>query len=388
MQVYRAFFKVIYKNLTQIIIYVGIFLFFAVLLSKTYSNPVSTSFTDTKVNIAFINYDTDSKLVKGLEDCLSKSANILNIPDDNQKLQDALFFRKVEYIVKVPKGFTEDLLGGKTVQLEKSTVPNSTSSIYMDSIINKYINTAKTYHSTMKDLSEEQLVSLIDKDLSQKTEVKLSSSINQNSDNEKCEYYFNYLAYSLFAILILGVCSVMMVFNNDDLKKRNLCSPLKLREMNFQMILGNVSFAILAWFIMIFTSFIMYSSYMFTVKGMLYLLNSFVFTLVALSISFLIGNVIKSKGAMSAAANVVSLGTCFISGVFVPQVLLGKTVLRIASCTPTYWYVKANDSIANLEKIKAENLMPIFNNMLIVIAFAVTIFAVTLVVIKQRRVSN
>jgi ABC-2 type transport system permease protein len=388
MQVYKAFFKVIYKNLSQIMIYVGVFLFFAVVLTQTNSNPVNTSFTDTKVNIVFINYDTDSKLIIGLKDCLSKSTNIVNIPDETEKLQDALFFRKVEYIVKVPKGFTDGFLSGKAVQLERTTVPNSTSGLFMDSIVNKYLNTAKNYSSNIKDLSQEQLVSFINKDLSEKTEVKLSSTERQNSKNEKCEYYFNYLAYSLFAILILGVSSVMMVFNNTDLKKRNLCSPLKLREMNFQMIFGNISFALLAWFVMILTSIIMYNSYMFTVKGLLFLLNSLIFTLAALSISFLIGNIIKSKNAMSAAANVVSLGTCFISGVFVPQVLLGKTVLTIASFTPTYWYVKANDNIAQLINYKMENIMPIFGNMLIIIGFTVAILAVTLAVIKQKRVSS
>lgn len=127
---------------------------------------------------------------------------------------------------------------------------------------------------------------------------------------------------------------------------------------------------------------------MFTVKGLLFLLNSFVFTLAVLSISYLIGNVVKSKSAMSAAANVFSLGTCFISGVFVPQALLGKTVLTIASFTPTYWYVKSNNDIANMVNFKIEKLMPIFVNMLIIIGFAVAVLAVTLVVIKQKRMTN
>lgn len=388
MQVYKAFFKVIYKNLSQIIIYVVVFLFFAVFLSNTYTNPVNTDFTDTKVNIVFINHDANSKLVEGLKDYLSKNANIIDIPDDTQKLQDALFFRQVEYIVRVPNDFTENFLSGKTVQLEKTTVPSSTSGIYMDRIINKYLNTAKTYASNIKDLSGEQLISYLDKDLSQKTEVKVISSAGQISKNEKSAYYYNYLAYSLFAILILGVSSVMMVFNNTDLKKRNLCSPVKLRNMNFQMILGNISYAILAWATMIFTSFIMYGSYMFTARGLLLLLNSFVFTLAALSISYLIGNVIKSRNAMSAATNVVSLGTCFISGVFVPQALLGKTVLKIASFTPTYWYVKSNNEIVNMVNFKIENLMPIYINMLVIIGFAAAVLIVTLVVIKQKRMTN
>lgn len=388
MQVYKAFFKVIYKNLSQIMIYVVIFLFFAIAFARYYTSPVSTSFTETKINIAFINHDKDSKLVEGLKNYLSKNANIVNIQDDTQKLQDALFFRKVEYIVKVPRGFTEGLISGKTLQLEKTAVPDSASGIYMDSMINKYLNTVKTYTSNIKDLSEEQLVNCTYKDLSKTTEVKLISSADQNTKNEKCTNYYNYLAYSLFGILILGVCSVMMTFNKSDLKKRNLCSPVKLSSMNFQMILGNISYAILAWFAMIFASFIMYGSYMFTAKGLLFILNSFVFNFAALSISYLIANIIKSRGAMSAAANVVSLGTCFISGVFVPQFLLGKTVLTIASFTPTYWYVKSNNDIANLVKYKAENLMPIFSNMLIIIGFAAAVLAVTLTVIKQKRMNN
>jgi ABC-2 type transport system permease protein len=91
---------------------------------------------------------------------------------------------------------------------------------------------------------------------------------------------------------------------------------------------------------------------------------------------------------MSAAVNVVSLGTCFIGRVFVPQFLLGKTVLKIASFTPTYWYVKSNNSIANLVNFNMESLKPIFWNMAILIGFAVAILSITLVVIKQKRMSN
>jgi ABC-2 type transport system permease protein len=388
MQVYKAFFKVILKNLNQIMIYVVVFISLAIGLANTNTNPVAANFTETKVKIAFINYDTNSRLIEGLNNYLSKNTNIVNIPDDTQKLQDALFFREVEYIVKVPKGFTEGLLTGKVIQLEKTAVPGSTSGIYIDSVINKYLNTAKAYKSNMGNLSDDELLSYIENDLAQKTEVKLNNSVGEVSKSEKSAFYFNYLAYSLFATLILGVCSVMIVFNNTDLKKRNLCTPIKLKNMNFQLILANLSYAVLAWFAMIITSLFMYGSYMFTGRGLLFLLNSLVFTFAALSISFLIGNVIKSKNAMSAAANVVALGTCFISGVFVPQALLGKQVLALASFTPNYWYVKSNNIIASLVNFNMENLAPIFLNMLIVIGFAVAVLTVTLVVIKQKRMSN
>lgn len=385
MQVYKAFFKIIYKNLSQIVIYIGIFLFFTIMLTNTYKNPTNTDFTETKVNIAFINYDKDSTFLEGLKKHLNNYANIIDIPNDEQKIQDALFFRQVEYIVRVPNGFCEDFLAGKTATLEKITIPTSTRSIYMDNLINKYLNTAKAYTNTVKNISQEQLINFINNDLSKNTEVVLKSSANKNNENEKLSFYFNYLAYSLFAVLILGVCSVMIVFNDLNLKMRNYSSPLKLKNFNIQMILGNLSFAVLSWFIMTFASFIMFKSSMLSKTGFFLLLNSFVFTIAILSISYLIGNIIKSRNAMSAAANVISLGSCFISGVFVPQELLSKSVLKLASFTPTYWYVKTNNDIVNIVNYNTSSLKPILFNMLIVLIFAIATLAVTLVVIKQKR---
>lgn len=388
MQVYKAIFKIIMKNLSQILIYVVVFVTLTSILANTYQNPASTSFAETKVKMVLINHDTDSRLVEGLKNYLMQNARLVDIPDDVQKLQDALFFRQAEYIVRVPAGFSEAFLKGEALQLEKTAVPGSTSSLYLDTLINKYLNTAKVYSSITENLSDEQLVRQIDLDLAYKTEVKLMSPAGEISQKEKVAFFFNYLAYALFAILILGVCSVMIVFTNADLKKRNLCSPLKLRAMNFQMLLGNFSFAVLAWFALILVSFIMYRGYMFSARGVLFLLNSLVFTFAALSISYLLGNVIKSRGAMSAATNVISLGTCFISGVFVPQAFLGESVLKVASFTPNYWYVKSNNIIADLTYFNMESLAPIFLNMLIVAGFTVAVLSVTLVVIKQKRVSH
>jgi len=386
MQVYKAFFKVILKNRAQIMICLVVFMVLALLLSSAYKPPQNTDFTKVKVNIAFINDDVDSPLVAGLKTYLGENANLVAIPDDTQKLQDALFFRQVEYILRVPAGFTAAMLNGSDVQLEKTTVPDSTSNIYMDLLINKYLNTAKTYTTYLPGLSQTDLVAHLQEDLANATAVTMISSGTHSAYAEKSGYYFNFLSYSLFAILILGVCSVMLVFNNTDLKRRNLCSPLRSANMNFQMVLGNLSFAVAIWLILISASFFMYGSFMFTATGRLLLLNSFVFTLAALSISYLIGNLVKSRGAMSAIANVFALGTSFISGVFVPQALLGANVMTIASFTPTYWYVKANNEITAAVTFNAANLTSIFTSMLVILGFAVAVLAVTLVLIKQRRV--
>lgn len=198
-------------------------------------------------------------------------------------------------------------------------------------------------------------------------------------------YYFNYFAYSLFAIILLGVTSFMMVFNDPELKKRNLCSPLPSKSMNAQIILGNLMFSLVIWAIMVCFAFVIYGNSILNYNTVYFIINSLIFTLVCLSISFFVGNIIKSRNAQSAIVNVLSLGLSFISGVFVPQILLGKTVLKIASFTPTYWYIKANNDINNIISFNTNNTPPIIYAILIQFGFAVVILAVSLVVIKQKK---
>lgn len=389
MQVYKAFFKVIYKNLGQLLIYMIIFVVFAIVLGNSKQNPNDINFEDTKVNIAFINKDEDSKVVSGLKEYLRKNTNIVEVGKTKEDMQDALYFREVEYIVTIPKGFTKKILNNSDkIYIEKNSRSDSISEVYIDNLINRYLNIVKAYTLSSGNISQSQLVKYVGKDLDYNTKVEVSTYENGYVSNPGCKNYYNYLAYSMFAILILGVTAVMLTFENKDLKMRNLSSALTMRSLNFQLVLGNISYAIVVWIIMILASFIMYKGYMFSMNGILFLVNSFIFTLSALSMGLLISTIVKSRSAMSAAANVVSLGLCFISGVFVPQEYLGKAVISIAKFNPVYWYIKANEEISILVNFNETNVVPIIYNMLIVFGFAAAILAVTLVIMKQRRFSS
>ena len=365
--------------------YIGIFLLFAIFLSGIGSSQVS-GFSETKCKIAVFNEDDGSAPADGLTEYLGGKAVIVEMEDDEEKLRDALFYRDIEYMLRIPAGFSDGLIAGKDVRIEKTTVPDSTSAVYLDMLVNKYINTYMLYAKNT-GLEGDEIVRRIGEDLENETVVEMGDYGRKITTAENSAFYFNYLSYSMLSILILGLGAVILVFNKTDLKRRNLCSPVRLRSMNMQLISGCLSFAVLAWILLIVTSFILYSDFMLTVNGALMLLNSFVFTMAALSLSFLLANVMKSQNAVAAAANVFSLGTCFISGVFVPQELLVDDVLKIASFTPTYWYVRNNSLIAGLVNRSYENLLPIFMNMLIVLGFAAATLIIALVVIKQRRVS-
>ena len=388
MQVFKTYFKIIKKQMGQISIYLVIFISLSIMFTLT--SPVKNieDFTQSKTRIAFINEDENSVLIEGFKEYLGIHSVYVAIQNDTNKLQDALFFRDIEYIARIPKGFTKDIMEGKSGQIEKSVVSGSISSMYTDMLINKYFNTSKLYLSSYNNITQEDLVEKVAKDLKIETKVQMKKSPENNVNTSNTKFYFNYLAYVLIIIIILGVSSIMMVFNNKNLKRRNLCSPIRNTSINLQILSGNIVYASACWSLMIICSFILYRGQMLTTNALYFCINSYVFTIVALSLSFLVGIFIESGNAQSAIANVLSLGLSFISGVFVPQELLSRKVLAVARFTPTYWYVRANSIISDLTNFNWDNLLPIYNSMLIQLGFAAAILSVALVISKRKQLKG
>ncbi len=385
MQVFKAYFKVIKKNIPSMLIYLFVFLALAVLFSTMIGKDKINTFTETKCRVTFFNHDKESVFIDSFKEYLSDNTVIINVSEETQKLQDALFYRDVEYIVKIPQGFTESLLNGSgTLLIEKTSLPDSISSMYVDFLINKYLNNSRLYAKNIPDISLDKIVSNVESDLKSVAKIKVNSYGKANGTSA-ISYYFIYLSYSLIAILFLGITSIMIVFNNSELKRRTLCSPYSRSKVNIQIVLGNLVFSVVVWLILIACAIPLYGTQLFTERSFYLVLNSFVFACVCLSIGFIIGSFIKNKNAQSAIANVLTLGLCFIGGVFVPQEFLGNTVRTIASFTPTYWYVKVIYDLEKVSELTLSNLKPIFFEILIQLIIAVGLLSIGLFVSRQRK---
>ncbi len=397
MQVFKAYLKIIRKNIPQLLIYVVICVALSVMLTMFNTQDAQTDFSGTKVKMAVFNDDkaagNETGVAGGLHAYLSENADIVELPDDLSAIKDALFYREVSYVLRIPEGFTSDFAAeGHAISLRKTAVPDSAAALYTDMLINRYLNMYRMYMAGMPAATPEEISAFTGETLAISTPVSMNSgavagSVKGESDYNVV-YFFNYLAYALFSILILGVSTCMFAFNNIDLKRRNLSSPMTLKSMNAQMVAGNFVFTSAAWIVMMVIGLILFAEYMTTWNGLLLCLNSFVFALAGLSISYLIGNLLRSRNAQTAVSNVVALGTCFISGVFVPQDILGSFVLGIAKFTPTYWYVRANNKIGTITAFTTENMKEIFSYMIVVAGFAVVMLAISFIVIRRKRTSE
>jgi ABC-2 type transport system permease protein len=379
--------KIFLKNWISVSIYLVIFLVIAIVISMNSVSQQQTGFTQKKAKIALIS-EEKTPLTDGFRQELSRSAEFVNLPDRTEKLQDALFFREVTYILRIPKGFTKDVLNGGSMQMKKTVVPNSIENAYVDINVEQYWNLARLYAKHDPGISQQQLVNRLKGNLAGNTPVTIKAHEAAKTSNSFSMFYFNYFAYAFAAVLMMGISTVMIVFNKQDISRRNFCSPLRATSINMQLILANLLFAVVSWLVLVVFCFLLDARSFGTQNMIYFLLNSIVFTGCITSLSYLVGTLVKNLNAMSAICNVITLGSCFISGVFVPQEFLNSAVLKVASFTPTYWYVQANTHVAKLTRFEWSDLSPSLYSVAVMLGFTAAFIALSLVIGKRKRLMN
>lgn len=370
MIVFKNYLKILKSYLAIIIVYTAIFVGLAMVTSSSNGNNSST-YTTTNTKIAVINRDEDSKFIKNFEKYVSKKSEMVSLEDDETILKDALFFRRVDYIMIVPKNYTKDFINGKDVVIQTMQVPDSVSATYSKTILNKYLNTAKLYLAA--GIDEETLSLKVEEDL-QKDAVIHFERIETPETLENAQHFYNFSNYTLLSVVIMVVAMVMVSFNEERIRRRTMISPISHKSINRQLLLGNIITSIGVWALYIIASIILYKDAMFTINGALLMLNSFVFVVFALVFSYLLSQLTTSREVVSGVGNVVGLGSSFIAGAFVPQQFLGNFVLVIAKFTPSYWFIANNIEITKLTSFTMDDLQPIFINMLIMFGFSIIIY--------------
>lgn len=383
MTVFKTFLKVLNAYKVTIIIYTVFLIGFGAFNLQTSDN--STTFVAKKPNILVINQDSDNKITNNLASYIKQNSNPVDIKDDKNAINDALFYRDIHYIIYLPNHYGENFLKGENPTIEVKSTGNYQSSL-AKLLLEQYVKVANTYRNTIQN--EEELIQAINDTLAIQTEVEITSKLDTTS-LAKASFYYNFANYSILAGCVFVICIILSSFRQDKIRKRTIISSMNERDYNRKLLLSNSLFAITLWFLYVVISFLLISKVMFTMHGVLLMINSFIFTLCALSIAFLLSSFIRSKNALNGIVNVLALGTSFLCGAFVPMELLPDSILKIAHILPSYYYINNNELIKKLETFNLEHLQPLVINMGIILLFTICFIILTNIITrKKRKISN
>ncbi|MDR5659263.1 ABC transporter permease [Serpentinicella sp. ANB-PHB4] len=388
MQAFKAFYKIVpRKFLGVFMVYTVIFVGLSIFFSRSGMPQVEDAFELSEVSVSIINED-QSPLANGLESYINSIGKPVEIENDEESIKDALFFRQTQFIVTIPEGFQDSFATSEHQKITTMAVPDSTSSAYAKTIIDSYLNTARLYISANPEMPVEEIHEMVLKDISKEADVSfLDRAVANGNGMANLNGYFNFFSYILLAMLISMVGRIMLIFNNKEIKMRNYCAPVSIKNYNLQLVLSNLSLAFVIWLIFVVLGFRINEGTFGQTGSFLFIVNTFVLTIICLSISFLVSS-FATKNSIDPIGNCLSLGLSFLGGSFVPQAFLSDQLRIIGIFNPISWYVRVNDAIGNLTSITQSSLQPIIYGILVQLAFAVALLAIALVVIKQKRLSH
>lgn len=378
MTIFKTYWKIVKKNIGIIILYTVMLLVFGTMNLK--ANKNSFEFISSKPDIIIVN-NSSGIITDNLISYLKTNANVKNITDEND-IDDAVFFRDANYVIYIPKEFENKIENGKEFNIDIKT-NNSYDSYIASELLNKYLDVFSKYMNLYNDkiLAIQQL----DNTLNKKASVVIE---NKTSLNSKTSLFYNFSSYSIMAIVIYIICLVLSSFNDEKISKRTSVSGMNYKTFNNYLYISSFTFTFIIFIVYLILSFLILKSSILNINGILYSLNMFIFFIVSFTMAILISNLVKSKGAISGVVNVISLGSAFLCGAFIPVKYMPSFALKIAHIFPTFYFIDNSEYIASLQNFDKASYEFVLKNFIIMIVFIIFFLILNTLVTRFKRKVN
>lgn len=382
MQVFKSYWKVLNKNKGQMIMYLGIFmavLFIFIIPNNSYDGE--NQYYSMKAEFAVFDYDHSAES-EALVSYLEGPHILVEIKeDDTETIQDELFNRNIDCVLRIPEGFSEKLANGeKTGLVEIVTISGTTISMLFETDVNKYLNFVNAY--LIAGYDSDAAIEQANHALDQEVEVKLPEKGDTSLVGSRY-YYFNYLGWVLVCMMIIGISPIIMVYNQKNLKERIYCSAYPFTRINKEILYGVALTGLGVCALLTIGAMVAFHDVIFTLNGGLFILNMITYMFVALGFAFLVSTLASKVEIVNMYANVISLGMAFLCGIFVPAEFLGKGVITIAHFLPAYWYSQA---CGKIEHYTSDAMQEILTCMGIELLFAIALVVVGMTISRKKRV--
>ena len=207
MTVFKYFFKVMKEYKWTIVLYTVLLVGFAGFNLQTSDN--STNFMASKPDVLVIDND-ESKLSKNLESYLKENANLKELENNEEKINDALFYRDVSLIIEIPKGYSNGIINNdKKDIIIKSTGDKEAE--YGKMLLERYLKISNVYENIK---NEDLIINKINKQLESSVQVTIKSKLN-TTELDKMAFFYNFANYSLLAGCVFVISTVLNSFKTN-----------------------------------------------------------------------------------------------------------------------------------------------------------------------------
>lgn len=377
MTVFKTILKILNKLKGMLILYTVMLISITTINQKSGNNI--SNFEESKPDILIVNKDESNDITTNFVNYINKHSEIKDIDtNDEEKRNDAIFYRDVNFVIYIPENFGNDLLNDKNPTLEYKSSGDEYSS-YSEMLVEKYMKMLLMYKDYYRG---DELISKVNNVLETETKVELKTTLD-TSELSSITRYFNFLNYAFLAGCVYCISMILSSLKEENVRKRTIISSFNYKKYNRIVLLTNAIVIFVMWILYVILSVILFKDFMISSNGLAYIANSFAFAICSLTIGFLIGNITQNKNAIGGIVNVVALGSSFLCGCFVPFEYMPEYAIKIAHIFPTYYFVLNNESIKTIEIFNFENIKGLLINGGIIIAYSLAFIVLTNYITKK-----
>lgn len=349
MQIFKTFFRLLWKYRMGMVLYFGICVFMTVMVAAQFeSSKKEVKYGNERYHITVVDKDR-TELSRAIMEYLEEQHRVEKIEYEKELLTDLIYYQELSACVTIPKGFEKTHLEEDPLLVESLSDEGQAAGVFLNMQLRSYLDSVAAFERAGSSLKEAIKSTREAVDFKNFVHVESEKTNGVKNGDNKLYHLFLFLPFPVMTILLSSVLPVILTFQRDGIKERMNLSAVSISSRTVALFAGGAAVSFLIFLgLGAFASFFLPKE-VFHGKWIFAMFNLFVFTMVIVmlmiffvSISFL--GIQKSKNIIT---NIVALGFSFLGGIFVPLSLLGDGVRAVGRFLPTYWYAEALEEISN-----------------------------------------
>lgn len=381
MTVYKQFLQMVWQRKTGTVIFLVIFLLLCFAEPQS-ENQNAQNFSETPLTVCIADKD-HSPLSEQLTAYLQTKHTVILL--DGSDSSDEELLKKIRKNISIGTADAGLIISegfARNTELKKKGIISikdgrQAAAFYIDLQIQTFL----CFALSTKEATGAFDFEAVRQALAVQVAVTKVNQTGTDSQSTGLNRFFNFLGWAVFSLIINSIGWALFELNNERLRIRTAVSPMSNIRFAFENFAAQLTVIAAFLGVLIIFAMLMYRHTIRPLPLASYTLNATVYASVVLSATFMLNAVLKKGTVMGIVGTVLPLVLAFISGIFLEQELLPKSIVTLARFFPTYYYVCANNFIER-------TLRPDWNNIGLQLLFLFLYFTLGIYFSRMNRVRN
>lgn len=380
----KTFFRLLGRKLPLLLIYLAIFFSISILTLPSDAGKAWTSDDQVQYSARVIvgGENENSPWLEALRSYLGKRFVLVNAKDKSQAERNLDVKRAlVTANVCLKSDYASRVLKGEEA-LTYSLNPRSQNSWMVASALRRFVARTQVYlYEQAADGHVTDLDTKVDKTALDKLlapSISFRYTDNRGTMEEAVDQwyhiYFGYASYVILMMLMMIFALLIVPFRTMGIQTRTEISSRPNMKRQLELLGSLFVVSLVIWAIYLIGAVMVAGKPLNTSQFLIWSLNLLAMTLVGLSMGYLFSSITRNHRILTSIANILPMGLAFLSGVIIPQDLMGSGSLYLARLFPMYYYIRVVDGKPH-----------VWLNLAIQLAFAVIYLLIGMNIQRSRR---